>query len=151
VLQERPLSARNCVFVAESGDELAGPPSGIDPNELARRVRARRREHGLSLRGAAIEAGVSAPTLSRVERGYLPERQNLFRLLRWTGLELEPQPRKDDQRHPTMDVHRSDAPTMEAIELHLRADPNLKDEDAKTLAQMFRLAYESLSGRDRTE
>jgi hypothetical protein len=33
---------------------------------------------------------------------------------------------------------------MEAIELHLRADKELSNADAETIAQMVRLAYERL-------
>lgn len=135
------------------GEATGAPfPYRVDAAELARRVRARRHELGLSLRGAAAKAGVSAPTLSRVERGgYLPERENLFRLLRWTGLELERQPPAGEQTEAPRDVHPPEAPTMEAVELHLRADRNLKEEDAEALVEMFRLAYERLRVRGEPE
>jgi transcriptional regulator with XRE-family HTH domain len=117
-------------------------PAGWTPiraAELAARLRAHRREQGLSLRAAATEIGVSAATLSRVEGGdYLPERDNLFRLLQWLGLvggaaaQAEP--------------HPPGAGTMEAIELHLRADKDLSPADADAIAQMARLAYERLRG-----
>jgi transcriptional regulator with XRE-family HTH domain len=118
--------------------------SPIDPSELATRVRARRRERAISLRAAAAEVGVSAATLSRVERGdYLPERDNLFRLLQWVGAPTgEPPP-------GTAEPHAPGAATMEAIELHLRADKDLTPDDAETIAQMVRLAYERLRRTDR--
>jgi transcriptional regulator with XRE-family HTH domain len=110
----------------------------IDASELATRIKARRRELGISLRSAAAEAGVSAATLSRVERGdYLPERDNLFRLLRWVGAPAA-EPSGPSEPHPP------GAATMEAIELHLRADKDLTPDDAETIAQMVRLAYERL-------
>jgi transcriptional regulator with XRE-family HTH domain len=103
-------------------------------------VKARRHALGISLRAAAADAGVSAATLSRVERGdYMPERDNLFRLLRWVGAPAAA-PEKQEQAEP----HPPGAATMEAIELHLRADKDLSAEDADALAQMVRLAYDRL-------
>lgn len=110
----------------------------ISPAELAARLSARRRELGINLRVAAAEVGVSAATLSRVERGdHLPERDNLFKLLAWLGL---------SGGEPSTEPHPPGAATMEAIELHLRADSELSAADAETIAQMVRLAYERLRG-----
>lgn len=115
----------------------------IDPVALAERVRAHRHGLGLSLRAAAKEANVSPATLSRVERGdYLPARENLLKLARWAHIPIDPQvlgkaPRR---REP----HPSDAEPIEAVELHLRADKNLRDDQADTLVRMFRAAYEAL-------
>jgi transcriptional regulator with XRE-family HTH domain len=115
----------------------------IDASELASRLRARRRERALSLRDAAAEIGISAATLSRVERGdYLPERDNLFTLLRWLGVATPASP-------APAEPHAPGAATMEAIELHLRADKELSPEDADTIAQMVRLAYDRLRGSER--
>lgn len=109
----------------------------IDPSELATRVRARRHARGVSLRAAASECGVSAATLSRVERGdYLPDRDNLFRILEWIGGASGPA--------GPAEPHPPGAATMEAVELHLRADKDLSPDDAETIAQMVRLAYDRL-------
>jgi transcriptional regulator with XRE-family HTH domain len=108
----------------------------IAADELAARLSARRRERALSLRAAAAEIGVSAATLSRVESGaYLPERDNLFRLLDWLGLA---------RAQPAAEPHPPGAATLEAIELHLRADNDLSADDADAIAQMVRLAYTRL-------
>jgi hypothetical protein len=37
-------------------------------------------------------------------------------------------------------VHGDDAGTVEAVELHLRADKNLKPDDAETLVQLVKTA-----------
>jgi len=112
----------------------------IEPGELATRVKAHRHALGISLRAAAAAAGVSPATLSRVERGdYMPERDNLFRLLRWVGA---PAAAPDEHAEP----HPPGAATMEAIELHLRADKDLSADDAEAIAQMVRLAYDRLKG-----
>ena len=118
----------------------------IDASELATRLRARRRERALSLRDAAAEIGVSAATLSRVERGdYLPERDNLFTLLRWLGVPAAAPTAPAAPAEP----HAPGAATMEAIELHLRADKDLSPADADTIAQMVRLAYDRLRASER--
>ena len=114
----------------------------IDPAELATRLQARRRERGISLRAAAAEIGVSPATLSRVERGdYLPERDILFRLLAWVGASQAEVP-------GSAEPHPPGAATVEAIELHLRADKHLAPEDAEAIAQIVRLAYERLRRND---
>jgi transcriptional regulator with XRE-family HTH domain len=119
-------------------DSTEPPPrwAPISAAELAARLSARRRELGLSLREAAAEVDVSAATLSRVEGGdYLPERDNLFKLLRWLGMSGGAAP---------SEPHPPGAATMEAVELHLRADKELSAADAETIAQMVRLAYDRL-------
>jgi len=116
----------------------------INAVELGKRLKAKRRSDHLSIREVAQETGVSAPTISRVERGlHLPERDNLLRLARWADVRIDP----DEKHRLNAIVHEPNASTVEAVELHLRADPNLKREDAEALAEMFRLAYNMLSGR----
>src|SRR5439155_26132545 len=97
----------------------------IDPVELGDRVRAKRRSKKLSIREAADEIGVSAPTISRVERGHLPERENLLRLARWAEVRIDPVLHDDARRLRNALVHGPAASTVEAVELHLRADQNL--------------------------
>jgi len=123
------------------------PEMLIDPVELGDRVRAKRRSKKLSIREAAEEVGVSAPTISRVERGHLPERENLLRLARWAGVRIDPVLHDNARQARNALVHRPDASTVEAVELHLRADKNLSRGDAETLSEMFRLAYDALSSK----
>lgn len=116
-----------------------------DVIELAQRVRAKRRSLGVTIREAAADAGVSAPTLSRVERGHLPERENLLRLARWADIRIDPLLHDKGLREEGASVHGPNATTVEAVELHLRADDNLSREDAEALSEMFRLAYGALA------
>ena len=52
----------------------------------------------------------------------------------------------EDARHArNAAVHGPDASTLEAVELHLRADKNLSRDDAEALSEMFRLAYDALA------
>jgi transcriptional regulator with XRE-family HTH domain len=115
----------------------------IDAAELARRVRAKREAEKLSLREAGEALDMSAATLSRVEAGKLPERDRLLRLAAWAGMSLDPASRAARNRA----VHGDDASTVEAVELHLRADKDLDPEDAETLVQLMRTAYDRMSKR----
>jgi transcriptional regulator with XRE-family HTH domain len=121
------------------------PGQGLfDPEELGRQVAAKRRSQNLTLRQVAEQTGVSVPTLSRVERGdHLPDRQNLLRLANWVGMRLNP----TAQQRRNRAVHRHDADTVEAVELHLRADRNLDGDDAAALTELFKIAYDRLRRR----
>ena len=129
---------------AGSGSE---PEKLIDAIELGDRVRAKRRSKGLSIRDVADEVGVSAPTISRVERGHLPEREALLKLARWADVRIDPLLHDGARRARNVAVHGPDASTVEAVELHLRADKNLSRNDAEALSEMFRLAYDALSAK----
>jgi len=121
------------------------PGRGVfDPQELARQVAVKRRSQNLTLRQVAQQTGVSVPTLSRVERGdHLPDRENLLRLANWVGMRLNP----SAQQRRNRAVHRLDADTVEAVELHLRADRNLDGDDAAALTELFKIAYDRLRKR----
>jgi transcriptional regulator with XRE-family HTH domain len=124
--------------------QLPAQPPSVDPALLAARIRAKREGEHLSLRAAAKKLGMSAATISRVESGeHLPERDHLLRLARWAGLPLDDSARRRRNR----DVHGPEASTMEAVELHLRADKNLKPDDAEMLVDVMRTAYNRLSKR----
>jgi hypothetical protein len=43
---------------------------------------------------------------------------------------------------PEDPIHPPTVDTIEAVELHLRADKNLSGEDAEALANLFRIAYD---------
>jgi transcriptional regulator with XRE-family HTH domain len=116
----------------------------VDPVELARRVKAKRKAEKLNLRDAGTQVGMSAATLSRVESGsHLPERDRLFRLAEWAGMPLGRAARASRNQG----VHRERAHTVEAIELHLRADKKLDPDDAETLVELVRTAYDRMSQR----
>lgn len=115
----------------------------VDAAQLAARVRAKRDAEKLSLRAAAKILGMSAATISRVESGeHLPERDHLLRLADWAGMPLG----AAGQR-PNDVVHGDGASTVEAVELHLRADKDLDSEDAEILVELVRTAYARMSKR----
>jgi transcriptional regulator with XRE-family HTH domain len=118
--------------------------SAVDAAELATRVKAKREAEGLSLRAAAKLLGMSAATISRVESGeHLPERDHLLKLAQWAGMRLD----SAGRRRRNQLVHGENASTVEAVELHLRADKDLEPDDAEILVQLVRTAYNQMSRR----
>ena len=109
--------------------------------ELVRqRLIRTRRQLGLNLRDAATAIGVSAPTLSRIERGTSkPDVPTLNALIDWLGLDAAAVYRTVDNRDP---VTRS---TAEAVRQLLAADPNLDSRAAKYLAELFEVAYSGIT------
>lgn len=132
-----------------SDDKERTTESAVDSQELATRVRAKREASNLSIRAAASTLGMSASTISRVETGqHLPERDHLLTLASWSGMPLDSAKAAGPQERP---VHSEDAHTMEAIELHLRADKKLRPDDADMLVELVKAAYNQMSKRNPEE
>jgi transcriptional regulator with XRE-family HTH domain len=68
-------------------DRPADTPPAL--GALPRLARNQREARGLSLRAAAEEIGMSFNSLSRFERGELPDVTALLAILRWLGFPLE--------------------------------------------------------------
>ena len=110
-------------------------------------LKAKRREEDLSLREAAKESGVSASTLSRLERGattYLPDTETLTKLASWLNIRVESLLSYEDQIKGNEDIELT---TPEMIEVYLRADKNLSSETAGALSEMFKMLYKQLAER----
>lgn len=119
----------------------------VNAAQLAIRVRAKREAEKLSLRAAAKQLGVSAATISRVESGqHLPGRDHLWRLADWAGIPLG---NPSEQKLREQLVHGDNASTVEAVELHLRADKKLDPDDAEILVQLVRTAYDQMAEKRR--
>jgi transcriptional regulator with XRE-family HTH domain len=110
----------------------------IDTDILGRLVR-RRIAQSANLREAAQDAGVSAATLSRVQRGHSPDADALVALSRWLQVPIE-----RVLRHPPI-ASTDGVSTLEKVEVHLRADPRLSPETADRLVQVFRAVYEEFT------
>jgi transcriptional regulator with XRE-family HTH domain len=103
--------------------------------ELVGKLLANRRDQkDLSLREAATEIGVSAPTLQRLEAGQLPNATTLMKLAEWLGVGVD-ELRKTGKKKPKTDP-------IEQIEILLRADADLDPEAAKTIANVARQIYD---------
>lgn len=97
-------------------------------------LRAERRRRGISLRDLADETGVSFNTLSRVERGHLPDLTNYERITKWLGA-------------PGIDFFytQDDVSTTNIIAKHLYADTRLGEEQANQLLLLIRDMYAKLA------
>jgi transcriptional regulator with XRE-family HTH domain len=98
-------------------------------------LKARRREKRLSLRDLADETGVSFNTLSRVERGHVPDLKTFQRIVDWLEMPAETFLDADDA-----------TTTPRTIARHLLADRRLSPEAAHRIAAIVEEMYDSLTG-----
>jgi transcriptional regulator with XRE-family HTH domain len=108
-------------------------------------VQAKRREAGLGLRAASGQSGISASTLSRLERGVaasLPDAETLSRLSAWLQVPVGSLMATD---LPATSGAPPDLTTPEVVEVHLRADKHLSPSTADALAKMFKMLYDQFS------
>ena len=96
---------------------------------LGLRLRKKRGERGI--REVAKEIDISHATLSRVERGHLPDLENYEKICRWLG---------DDVNHLQAEVQSS----QQTIRVHFRKKPTTSKETAQALARMIMAADEYL-------
>ena len=106
---------------------------------LGAMLRTRRREQRLSLRDLAAEIGVSLNTLSRVERGHVPDLRNFQRIIDWLDVPAE----------SVLAAEADLAATPEVIARHLRSDRLLSDEAATRIAKIVEEMYHELVGNRR--
>lgn len=117
--------------------------SATPQRRISALIKAKRRETGLGVRAAATASGVSAATLSRLERGVspnLPDTGTLAKLANWLGTSVNDL-LATGGKQPV--GHELEATTPEVVEVHLRADKNLAPETADALAKMFKVLYEN--------
>jgi transcriptional regulator with XRE-family HTH domain len=108
--------------------------SSWDVSELGALVKKRRKARNLSLRDVADQTGVSLNTLSRVERGHVPDLPNFRRIIEWLDVPAD----------AFLDPSRNAMPTPKVIARHLRADPNLTTEAAERIANLVEEMYQQL-------
>lgn len=129
---------------------------------LGHLVQRKRVSDRLTLAQAAEQSGVSAPTLSRLERlatrksnsGPIPDTRTLTAVARWLNVSLD----EALEGGPTKPDNNPDIPkggsTPEIVKAHLRADRNLSPTTAAMLAQTFETLYDHyarLSGAARDD
>ncbi len=98
---------------------------------LGTALKIRRRSLRLSLRELAAQTGVSLNTLSRVERGHVPDLRNFHRIIDWLGV-----PASTFLDQPPQG-------TTELIAMYLRADRRLSLEAASEITQQVESLYRS--------
>ncbi|MDQ3756868.1 MAG: helix-turn-helix domain-containing protein [Actinomycetota bacterium] len=115
----------------------ATPPLMTEPPEgprLGAMLKARRRAKRMTLRDLADEIDVSFNTLSRVERGHLPDLKNFRRIVDWLEVPAEMFLESVDQ----------ELSTPEIIARHLRSDARLTREAASQIAKLVEDMYHSV-------
>lgn len=115
----------------------------LDLDLLAGAIKARMDARNLSLRGAAEEIGCSASTLSRLLSGSkadsTPDTRNLIRATSWLGKSLS------DFAPGTSGA----APGVADVLVHLRALPDLNDQDKEYLVTLVKATHDMLLERKR--
>ncbi len=102
--------------------------SPIDSEKLSSMVKSKRGKMGL--RAAGVEIGISAPTLSRIEQGNLPDIETYVKICEWLGV-------KTDYFTGTI----SNESPQSTVTASLRADKTLPQETVEALINMINLAY----------
>jgi len=113
-------------------------PSSVDVNRLSAMVKAKRANRPLRVVADEIR-GVTASTLSRIERGNAPDLESFMRLCQWLSVSA------DDFRS-SVPVEAGEPMAMpDVIEANLRADKILPTDAVDALSQMIRFAYKAAS------
>ena len=114
----------------------------IPYSALGRVVRSKRKDSDLSLSDLSDLVHVSAATLSRIERSdsgdALPTArpETIAKVADWAGVEVV----YGQESNPA-----APEPLPALVSAHLRADKNLKPNDAAALARMFEAAYRQMT------
>lgn len=104
----------------------------ITIDELSEELRRRRTDQGLSLRDVEDATGISAATLSRIERGSTPDFDIVKKLAKWLDVVV-------GTEGASTGAPKTDAELKRTIEVHLRADKNLSPKLARSIADAFDL------------
>jgi len=118
---------------------------GVTLQQIGPMIREQRGERGI--REVAKEVGVSAATLSRVERGKLPDLETFSRVCRW--LKLNPGDVLGFSRESQNALVGRPKPSPSVLQAHFRAERNLSPKAAAALAEMILAAQELLAERFR--
>lgn len=102
---------------------------------LGEALRTERRKRRLSLRDLADEIGVGFNTLSRVERGQVPELKNYDRIVKWLG----------SPGQALFADGRTAPSTPELIAKHIYGDSRLKPEAATEMMSLVQELYAKLA------
>lgn len=102
----------------------------VSVDQLGHELRRRRKEIGISLRDLEGTIGISAATLSRVERGRIPDVGVIERLAAWLGVNVVTAGEQNSEIRTDEDLKRT-------IAVHLRANKNLSENTARAIAETF--------------
>src|SRR5579885_3355421 len=102
-----------------------------NPTHLGAALMARRRAKRLTLRDLAAEIGVSLNTLSRVERGFMPDLKNFQRIVDWLGVPAE----------MYLEPSADELSTPQVIARHVYSDPRLSSEAKAKIINVVETMY----------
>jgi transcriptional regulator with XRE-family HTH domain len=102
----------------------------ITMEELGDELARHRKERGLSLRDVEEATGVSATTLSRIERGSTPDLEIVSKLAKWLEVVVHTAGKESVRKNSDADLKRT-------IEVHLRANKDLSPALARSIADSF--------------
>jgi transcriptional regulator with XRE-family HTH domain len=101
--------------------------ASIDVRDLGKEIRRKRGTR--SLKDIEGETGVSASTLSRIERGsHQPDLATVTRLAEWLSVTIRTAGNEEGEIRTTEDLKR-------AVEVYLRANKRLSEEAARSVAE----------------
>lgn len=112
--------------------------SELNTTKLGEMIKSKRGSKGLRTIAEEI-GGITAPTLSRIERGNLPDVDSFFKICKW--LQVSPEIFSSSEFNIS---NSSSEDTPKFIAAHLRADRNLDKEAADLLINMINLTYDTL-------
>jgi transcriptional regulator with XRE-family HTH domain len=118
----------------------------IDFEGLAALLKGARESRKKNLRDVAEECGVSASTLSRIERAQAqPDLTTISAVVRWIGVPLGRVTRGAEHAPPNVaGAKKKRAPTADTlgeVEVQFRADPKLSPQAAEALITIVRTFY----------
>jgi len=99
-------------------------------DQLGNELRRKRSELGLTLREAETESGISAATLSRIERGSIPEVTVIEKLAKFLDVNVQA---AGEESQSIL----SDEDLKKTIFVHLRAKKKLPEKAARSIADLF--------------
>ena len=104
----------------------------VSVDQLGAELKRRRDQLGISLRAAEQDSQISAATLSRSERGSIPDLAVIERLAQWLGVNICAAGEETPRVETDEDLKRT-------IAVHLRANKNLPEEVARAIVESFEL------------
>lgn len=106
-------------------------------NELSKMIVAKRGTRGV--RAAALEAGVSPATLSRVENGHMPDLATFAKLCKWAE--------RDPREFLGMEISNDEAQPAAAV-AHFKKKKTVSMETATALGNLIIAAQNAIRARD---
>ena len=107
----------------------------LNSHLLAEMIKSKRGNRGLRETATEI-GGISAPTLSRIENGNLPDIDTYFRICKWLDV-----PTDYFSMNANKKTKIGSTDTKKEVIAHLRADKTLPQSTAEALIEMINLAY----------